>query len=83
MLNIPVVNFQYKDGYLEKGDEMEGKTMPGLYAEDVERCVPEGIYHNKEGKVENWKERILLPLMLRVIQDQQHRIEHLERRLGN
>jgi hypothetical protein len=75
-----VVNFQYKTGYLAKGDEKEGVTLPGFFAEDVERCIPEAVYHNKDGKVENWMERIMLPLMLRVIQDQQHRIEELERK---
>ena len=80
ILNVPVVNFQYKPGYLAEGDEKEGVTIPGFFAEDVERCIPEAVYHNKDGKVENWMERIMLPLMLRVIQDQQHRIEQLERR---
>ena len=80
VLDIPVINFKYKDGYLAKGDEMEGKPMPGFYAEDVCELIPEAIYHDKEGRVENWKERIILPLMLKVIQEQQHRIEQLERR---
>ena len=80
VLHIPVVNFQYKTGYLAKGDEKEGVTLPGFFAEDVERCIPEAVYHNRDGKVENWMERIMLPLMLRVIQDQQHRIEELERK---
>ena len=80
VLDIPVINFRYKDGYLADGDEMEGKTIPGFYAEDIEGLVPIAVYHNKDGKVENWQERVILPLMLKVIQEQQHRIEQLERR---
>ena len=80
VLDIPVINFKYKDGYLAKGDEMEGKQMPGFYAEDVYGLIPEAIYHDKEGRVENWKERIILPLMLKVIQEQQHEIDELKRR---
>jgi len=80
VLDIPVINFKYKDGYLAKGDEMEGKQMPGFYAEDVYELIPEAIYHDKEGRVENWKERIILPLMLKVIQEQQHEIDELKRR---
>lgn len=80
VLDIPVINFKYKDGYLAKGDEMEGKPMPGFYAEDVYDLIPEAIYHDKEGRVENWKERIILPLMLKVMQEQQHEIEELKRR---
>lgn len=80
VLDIPVINFKYKEGYLAKGDEMEGKPMPGFYAEDVYGLIPEAIYHDREGRVENWKERIILPLMLKVIQEQQHEIDELKRR---
>lgn len=80
VLDIPVINFKYKEGYLAKGDEMEGKQMPGFYAEDVYGLIPEAIYHDREGRVENWKERIILPLMLKVIQEQQHEIDELKRR---
>ena len=80
VLDIPVINFKYKDGYLAKGDEMEGKAIPGFYAEDIEGLVPIAVYHNKDGQVENWQERVILPLMLKVIQEQQHEIDELKRR---
>lgn len=80
VLDIPVVNFKYKDGYLAKDDELNGKPMPGLYAEDVEKLIPEAVYHlgGIGGEVENWKERIILPLLLRVVQEQQKEIEELK-----
>ena len=68
----------YKDAYLPETDELYRKPMPGLYAEDVGDVIPEAVFHNSCGKVENWKERILLPLMLRVIQEQEKRIMALE-----
>ena len=80
VLDIPVINFRYKDGYLADGDEMEGKAIPGFYAEDIEGLVPIAVYHNKDGQVENWQERVILPLMLKVIQEQQHEIDELKRR---
>lgn len=80
VLDIPVINFKYKDGYLVKGDEMEGKAIPGFYAEDIESLIPIAVYHNKDGQVESWLERIMIPLMLKVIQEQQHEIEELKRR---
>ena len=80
VLDIPVINFRYKDGYLADGDEMEGKAIPGFYAEDIEDLVPIAVYHNKDGQVENWQERVILPLMLKVIQEQQHEIDELKRR---
>lgn len=80
VLDIPVVNFKYKDGYLAKDDELNGKPMPGLYAEDVEKLIPEAVYHlgGIGGEVENWKERIILPLLLRVVQEQQKEINELK-----
>lgn len=77
VLDIPVVNFRYKEGYLDPEDELCGKPMPGLYAEDVEEAVPEAVYHNADGLTENWNERIILPLILRVVQEQQKEIERL------
>lgn len=80
VLDIPVVNFKYKDGYLAKDDELNGKPMPGFYAEDVEKLIPEAVYHlgGIGGEVENWKERIILPLLLRVVQEQQKEIDELK-----
>ena len=83
VLKIPVVNFKYKDGHIAKDDELYGKTMPGFFAEDVDTYVKVAAQHNPDGSCENWKERIILPLMLRVIQDQQKRIEELEKKLNN
>lgn len=80
VLDIPVINFKYKDGYLADGDEMEGEAIPGFYAEDIEGLVPVAVYHNKDGQVENWQERVILPLMLKIIQEQQHEIDELKRR---
>lgn len=81
ILDIPVVKFKYKDGYLADDDEFIDVAMPGFYAEDVEAAVPEAVFH-QNGKVENWIERHIIPLMLRIIQDQQKRIEELEKKLA-
>lgn len=61
VLNIPVVWFKYKDGYLDINDPMVGKPVPGMYAEDVFDSFPEATYNNPEGQVENWNERMLMP----------------------
>ena len=39
LLDIPVVWFKYKEGYLAKEDRFVDKPMPGFYAEDVYRVV--------------------------------------------
>ena len=35
ILKVPVVWFKYKDGYLNQNDWLNGKKIPGFYAEDV------------------------------------------------
>ena len=77
LLDLPVIQFQYKDGYIEKGDELEHRIIPGFYAEDVENLIPEAVFH-KDGKVENWMERIILPLLLKLVQEQQKEINELK-----
>lgn len=81
LLNLPVVRFRYKDGYLRKGDQMEGKEMPGFYAEEVAELIPEAAIYDAEGRPEDWNHRILIPIMLKLIQGQRERIKSLEDRL--
>ena len=68
-LGIPVVWFKYKDGYLEKSDYFSGKAIPGFYAEDVYARIPEAAQVNNDGTVEDWNYRILVPIMLKLIQN--------------
>lgn len=69
VLDIPVVWFKYKDGYLDINDQMVGKPVPGMYAEDVFDSFPEATYNNPDGQVENWNERMLIPSMLKLLQE--------------
>ena len=69
ILDIPVVWFRYKEGYLDPNDQMAGKNIPGLYAEDVYNNFPEAAYSNADGKIENWNERMIIPAMLKLIQE--------------
>ena len=68
-LDIPVVWFRYKKGYLEKNDYFCGKAIPGFYAEDVCKCIPEAVQINDDGTVEDWNYRILVPIMMKLIQN--------------
>lgn len=71
---IPVVWFNYKEGYLAEDDQMNGKPVPGMYAEDVAKYYPVGAYNNEEGLVENWNERMIIPAMLKLLQNLYKRI---------
>lgn len=69
LLDIPVVWFKYKEGYLIKGDRFVDKPLPGFYAEDVYRAFPECAMVNPDTSVEDWNYRTLIPPMLKLIQN--------------
>lgn len=69
LLDIPVVWFKYKEGYLIKGDRFVDKPLPGFYAEDVYRAFPECAVQNPDTSVEDWNYRTLIPPMLKLIQN--------------
>lgn len=78
VLRLPVVRFKYKPGYLYKNDDLYNKTIPGFYAEEIDDILPEAVIHDEQGRPEDWNQRILIPLMLKLIQDMNKRIKELE-----
>lgn len=78
ILDIPVVWFKYKEGYLDPADWLSGKKIPGFYAEDVYNIFPEATQLNEAGEPEDWNFRVMIPAMMKVIQDQNERINTLE-----
>lgn len=69
LLDIPVVWFKYKEGYLAKEDRFVDKPLPGFYAEDVFHAFPECAMVNPDTSVEDWNYRTLIPPMLKLIQN--------------
>lgn len=78
ILNIPVIWFKYKKGYLDESDWLNGKQLPGFYAEDVYDIFPEATQLNEAGEPEDWNFRVMIPVMMKVIQNQNERINTLE-----
>ncbi|MDO5781361.1 MAG: hypothetical protein Q4P27_02775 [Eubacteriales bacterium] len=78
ILNVPVVWFKYKKGYLDPADWLNDKKIPGFYAEDVYDIFPEATQLNEAGEPEDWNFRVMIPTMMRVIQNQNERINTLE-----
>ena len=86
LYDIPVVLFEFKDGYLEESDCRCGKTVPGFYAEDMEECIQIATdYVEIDGKTvpENWNVRFLIPYMVKCIQEQHKEIEQLKATINN
>ena len=79
LLSLPVVQFVFDKDH--EYEDMPGEVVPGIIAEDVERIYPNAAVH-RNGKVESWDERRLIPGMLALIQEQDKKIKSLEARLA-
>lgn len=79
--NIQPVWAKYKDGYLTEDDTFNGKDMPMFLAEDVEKHMPEAAVYNKDGKIEDWNYRVVIPAMFAMLKEQHQEIEELKKQL--
>lgn len=80
--NIQPVWAKYKDGYLTDDDIFNGKNMPMFLAEDVEKHMPEAAVYNKDGKIEDWNYRVMIPAMFAMLKQQKSEIDSLKQELG-
>ena len=69
ILEIPVVWFKYKKGYLNENDWLNNKKIPGFYAEDVFEIFKVATQLNEDGEPEDWNYRMIIPAMLKLIQE--------------
>lgn len=76
------VYFNYKEGILDDDDEDCHRTIPGFYAELVDKYFPEAVVHDGKGRVEDWDVRKLVPAMLKLIQLQKEQLNRQEERLS-
>ncbi len=82
LYDLPVHAFRLNDGYLDADDDRNEALMPGFIAEEVDAIYPIASDY-ASGMVESWNDRIILPAMLALIQDQNKRITELENKLSN
>ena len=78
--NIQPVRARYKDGYLTEDDPFNGKDMPMFLAEDVEKHMLEAAVY-KDGKIEDWNYRVMIPAMFAMLKEQHQEIEDLKKQL--
>lgn len=82
LYKLPVRQYVFNRDYLSPDDPRQGRTVIGLIAEDVEKHYPTAVTYDKEGRVENWQERYILPAMLALLQEQHREIEALKERVS-
>ena len=78
LYELPVRSFRYRNGYLEDRDERKDKDIIGLIVEELEEIYPIAVNHDENGYPEMWNAQILIPAMLKLIQEQNERIRKLE-----
>lgn len=76
LYDLPVKQYNYKSEYSDI--ELVAGTQIGIIAEDVERYYPNALIRNTEGEAESWQDRIMIPAMLKLIQQQKKEIDLLK-----
>jgi hypothetical protein len=83
LLEIPVRQFKFNNDYLDENDSRFDKLVPGFVAEEVAEHYPIAAEFGEDGAVEDWNIRMLVPPMLKLIQEQDAKIKDLEIRLAS
>lgn len=95
LYDLPIIYFQYKNGYLGEDDLFSHEDIPGFYAEDIQKCFPKAVRYIREKDVtypnqlsvseklipDDWEERYLIPGMLKLIQEQKKQLDLQEERI--
>lgn len=76
LYNLPVEQYNYKNEY--KDIELVAGTQIGIRAENVAKYYPNACIYNDRGQPESWQDRILIPAMLKLIQELHEEIELLK-----
>ena len=83
LYNLPVKSYTYNTDYISEEDTNYGKRMIGFIAEDVDKIYPKACQYDADGKPEMWNSQIMIPAMLKLIQEQNERIKMLEEKIAN
>ena len=84
LYDLPVKRFKYNDDYISSDDELHGKDLYGFTVEDLENILPCAVQHitGEDGAKlpETWNSNIIVPALLKLIQDLNTRLKVLEGR---
>lgn len=80
ILQIPVRQYKYNKDNLPIGKQ-ENDIYLGMIAEEVAECYPAAAEYNEDGQVEMWNIKVIVPALLKIVQDQQKEIQNLKEQL--
>ena len=76
MYNLPVRQFIFNEDYIDADDDRQGLFIPGFIAEEVAEHYPIAAdLGAAEREFDNWNERLIIPGMLKLIQDQKKQLD--------
>lgn len=78
LLDLPVRAFRYNEDYVTPTDDRAEVLIPGFIAEEVDAIYPIACDYSETQGPESWNDRVILPAMLALIQEQDARIQALE-----
>ena len=81
LYDLRVWQYKYREGHLDKNDQRYGQDIVGFIAEDVKQKYPIAVNYNEDGQVENWNVEMIVPAMLKLIQNQKKDIDKLKEKL--
>ena len=81
LYDLKMKQYVFNDDLPLQYQDMRGQKLPGFIAEDVAEVYPAAVIH-KDGEIENWDERRIIPGMLQLIQEQKQELDELKERLA-
>jgi hypothetical protein len=81
VLSMRPITFEFKD---EQGSIMDNNPVKiGLMAQELELLVPEAVSYSDLGKIKMIDYDMLIPVLIKAIQEQEIKIESLEKEIGS
>ena len=78
LYDVPVKIFKYNEDYLSQDDQRYDQFLIGFIADDLAETYPWAVDYDDKGRPETWNSRIMIPAMLKLIQEQNERLKELE-----
>lgn len=84
LYKLPVRSFIYNLDKMDEADPRYGVETPGFIAEEVHDTIPIAADMSEDKtQVDNWNDRIMIPYMVKAIQEQHKEIVELETKVSN
>ncbi len=78
LYELPVKTYLYNEDYLSKKDPRYGQNFIGFIAEDVAEIYEPAVDYDDQGRPESWNSRVIVPALLKLVQEQNERLKELE-----